>query len=63
MLDLGKSKRMSALVQRRDMLGRLVEIKLGNETIGAIGAGGASGAKFDDAYARAGLDKIRDRLR
>ncbi len=54
---------MSALVQRRDMLGRLVVIKLGNETIGAIGAGGASGAKFDDAYARAGLDKIRDRLR
>ena len=39
-----------------------VPIKLGDETIGAIGAGGAPGAKLDDACARAGLDKIKDRL-
>jgi uncharacterized protein GlcG (DUF336 family) len=39
-----------------------VVIKLGDETIGAIGAAGAPGAKLDDACAHAGLDKIRDRL-
>jgi uncharacterized protein GlcG (DUF336 family) len=39
-----------------------VPIKLGDETIGAIGAGGAPGAKLDDACARAGLEKIKDRL-
>ena len=40
-----------------------VVIKLGEETIGAIGAGGAPGGKFDDDCARAGLDKIQDRLK
>ena len=39
-----------------------VLIKLGDEPIGAIGASGAPGAKLDDNCARAGLDKIRDRL-
>ena len=39
-----------------------VVIKLGGETIGAIGASGAPGGKLDDACARAGLEKIRDRL-
>ena len=39
-----------------------VVIKLGDETIGAIGAAGAPGAKLDDGCARAGLEKIRDRL-
>jgi uncharacterized protein GlcG (DUF336 family) len=39
-----------------------VVIKLGDETIGAIGAAGAPGAKLDDGCARAGLDKIRGRL-
>lgn len=39
-----------------------VVIKLGEETIGAIGAAGAPGGKLDDACARAGLEKIRDRL-
>lgn len=39
-----------------------VVIKLGGETIGAIGAAGAPGGKLDDACARAGLEKIRDRL-
>jgi uncharacterized protein GlcG (DUF336 family) len=40
-----------------------VVIKLGDETIGAIGASGAPGGKLDDACAHAGLEKIRDRLR
>jgi uncharacterized protein GlcG (DUF336 family) len=39
-----------------------VVIKVGNETIGAIGAAGAPGAKLDDGCAHAGLEKIRDRL-
>jgi uncharacterized protein GlcG (DUF336 family) len=39
-----------------------VPIKLGDETIGAIGASGAPGSKLDDACVRAGLDKIKDRL-
>lgn len=40
-----------------------VVIKLGEETIGAIGASGAPGAKLDDSCARAGVEKIRDRLK
>ncbi len=39
-----------------------VVIKLRDETIGAIGAAGAPGAKLDDVCAHAGLEKIRDRL-
>ena len=39
-----------------------VAIKLADETIGAIGGAGAPGAKLDDGCARAGLEKIRDRL-
>jgi uncharacterized protein GlcG (DUF336 family) len=39
-----------------------VVIKLADEIIGAIGAAGAPGAKLDDGCARAGLEKIRDRL-
>jgi uncharacterized protein GlcG (DUF336 family) len=38
-------------------------IKLGDEVIGAIGVGGAPTAQADEARARAGLEKIRDRLR
>ena len=38
-------------------------IKLDDEVIGAIGAAGAPGAELDDGCARAGLDKIRDRLK
>jgi uncharacterized protein GlcG (DUF336 family) len=40
-----------------------VPIKLGDEVIGAVGAAGAPGGKLDDACARAGIDKIKDRLR
>jgi uncharacterized protein GlcG (DUF336 family) len=38
-------------------------IKMDDEVIGAIGAAGAPGGDLDDACARAGLDKIRDRLK
>jgi uncharacterized protein GlcG (DUF336 family) len=40
-----------------------VVIKLGDESIGSIGASGAPGAKLDGACAHAGVDKIRDRLK
>jgi uncharacterized protein GlcG (DUF336 family) len=40
-----------------------VVIKLGDEIVGAIGASGAPGAMLDDNCARAGLEKIRDRLK
>jgi uncharacterized protein GlcG (DUF336 family) len=40
-----------------------IVIKLGDETIGSIGAAGAPGPKLDDNCAKAGLAKIRDRLK
>jgi uncharacterized protein GlcG (DUF336 family) len=40
-----------------------VVIKLDNEIIGAIGAAGAPGGNLDDGCAKAGLEKIRDRLK
>jgi uncharacterized protein GlcG (DUF336 family) len=40
-----------------------VVIKIGDEVVGAIGGSGAPGGDLDEACARAGLDKIRDRLR
>ena len=40
-----------------------VVIKIGEEVVGAIGASGAPGAKLDEDCARAGVDKIRDRLK
>lgn len=40
-----------------------IVIKVGDEVIGAIGASGAPGANLDDNCAKAGLDKIRDRLK
>ena len=40
-----------------------VVIKLGDEVIGGIGAAGAPGGNLDDNCAKAGLDKIRDRLK
>ena len=40
-----------------------VAIKIDGETIGAIGVGGAPGGEKDTACARAGLDKIKDRMK
>jgi uncharacterized protein GlcG (DUF336 family) len=45
------------------LFGGGIVIKLNDEVIGAIGAAGAPGANLDEACARAGLDKIRDRLK
>jgi uncharacterized protein GlcG (DUF336 family) len=40
-----------------------VVIKLGDEIIGGIGAAGAPGGNLDDNCAKAGVEKIRDRLK
>ena len=40
-----------------------VAIKSGEEIIAAIGVGGAPGENLDEIYAKAGLDKIKDRLK
>jgi uncharacterized protein GlcG (DUF336 family) len=40
-----------------------VVVKIGDEVMGAIGASGAPGAKLDDNCVRAGLEKIKDRLK
>jgi uncharacterized protein GlcG (DUF336 family) len=40
-----------------------VVIKLNDEVIGSIGASGAPGGNLDDNCAKAGLNKIRDRLK
>ena len=40
-----------------------VVIKRGDEVIGAIGVGGAPGAANDEACAKAGIGKIRDRIK
>lgn len=45
------------------LFGGGIVIKMNDEVIGAIGAAGAPGANLDEACARAGLDKIRDRLK
>lgn len=45
------------------LFGGGVVIKMGDEVVGAIGAAGAPGANLDEACARAGLDKIRDRIK
>jgi uncharacterized protein GlcG (DUF336 family) len=38
-------------------------IKIGNETIGAIGISGAPGGEKDEACAKAALDKFADQLK
>jgi uncharacterized protein GlcG (DUF336 family) len=45
------------------LFGGGVVIKVNNEVIGAIGAAGAPGGDLDENCARAGLEKIRDRLK
>jgi uncharacterized protein GlcG (DUF336 family) len=44
------------------LFGGGVVVRLGTETIGAIGAAGAPGGELDDACARAGLDAIKSQL-
>ena len=45
------------------MVGGGVPVKVGNDTIGAIGVGGAPGSDKDEACATAGLAKIADKLK
>ena len=45
------------------MVGGGLPVKVGNDTIGAIGVGGAPGSDKDEACAAAGLAKIADRLK
>ena len=45
------------------MLPGALVIRSGGEAIAAIGVGGAPGGDLDEACARAGLDKIADRLK
>jgi uncharacterized protein GlcG (DUF336 family) len=45
------------------LLGGGVPIKVGNETIGAVGVGGAPGGQLDEACAVAALDKVKDQLK
>jgi uncharacterized protein GlcG (DUF336 family) len=40
-----------------------IVIKQGEEVIGAIGVGGAPGGDKDEACARTGIDKIKERIR
>jgi uncharacterized protein GlcG (DUF336 family) len=40
-----------------------VPIKVGDEVLGAIAVAGAPGGQLDEACARAGLDKVKDRLK
>jgi len=45
------------------LLGGGVPIKVGNETIGAVGVGGAPGGHLDEQCAVAGIDKVKDLLK
>ena len=43
-------------------LGGGVPIKVGNETIGAVGVGGAPGGQLDEQCAVAAIDKVKGQL-
>ncbi len=45
------------------LLGGGVPIKVGNDTVGAVGVGGAPGGQLDEACAMAALDKVKDQLK
>ena len=45
------------------LLGGGVPVKVGNETIGAVGVGGAPGGHLDEQCAVAGIDKVKDLLK
>jgi uncharacterized protein GlcG (DUF336 family) len=62
--ELAKSE-IAALANLPHVLffGGGVVIRMGDKVMGAIGACGAPGAKLDDNCVRAGLEKIRDRLK
>ena len=45
------------------LVGRGVPIKVGTETIGAVGIGGAPGGNLDEQCAITALDKVKDQLK
>lgn len=45
------------------LVGGGVPIKVGTETIGAVGVGGAPGGHLDEACAMSALDKVKDQLK
>ena len=45
------------------LLGGGVPVKIGNDTIGAVGVGGAPGGHLDEQCAVAALDKVKDQLK
>lgn len=45
------------------LLGGGVPVKVGNETIGAVGVGGAPGGHLDEQCALTALDKVKDLLK
>ena len=45
------------------LLGGGVPIKVGNDTIGAVGVGGAPGGHLDEQCAVAALDKVKEQLK
>lgn len=45
------------------LLGGGVPVKVGNETIGAVGVGGAPSGQIDEQCATAGVDKVKDLLK
>lgn len=45
------------------LLGGGVPVKVGNDTIGAVGVGGAPGGHLDEQCAVAALDKVKDQLK
>ena len=58
--------RRSASHHRADQriaLAGALQIKIGEETIGAIGVSGAPGGDKDEACAKAGIDKVADQLK
>jgi uncharacterized protein GlcG (DUF336 family) len=45
------------------LLGGGVPVKVGNETIGAVGVGGAPGGHLDEQCALAALEQVKDQLK
>lgn len=45
------------------LLGGGVPIKVGNDTIGAVGVGGAPGGHLDEQCALSAIDKVKDQLK
>ena len=45
------------------LLGGGVPVRVGNEVVGAVGAGGAPGGHLDEQCAMAALDKVKEQLK